>query len=184
VQRPVEALPARAYACREGARRGLGAVSGAEGRGQRTLLEPKAGRAWVERWAPVTCLGSQRAIRGQSEGHQGAIKGQSKGNYLALIWQSEGHQWAPVTCLRGGTRPAAVWKGGHAGGGTWLLPLLLPLLLLLPLQLLLLLCRRTALPLELLLIRRRQRRSSPTTLRQLCFREVLREMYLMKEVII
>ena len=101
---------------------------------------------------------------------------------MALIWHSEGHQWAPVTCLRGGTRPAAVWKGGHAGGGTWLLPLLLPLLLL-PLQLLLL-CRRAALPLELLLIRRRQRRSSPTTLRQLRFREVLREMHLMKEAII
>jgi hypothetical protein len=74
-----------------------------------------------------------------------------------------------------------VWKGGHAGGGTWLLPLLLPLLLL-PLQLLLR-CRRAALPLELLLIRRRQRRSSPTTLRQLCFREVLREVHLMKEAI-
>ena len=102
---------------------------------------------------------------------------------MALIWQSVGHQRAPVTCLRGGTRPAAVWKGGHAGSGTWLLPLLLPLLLLLPLQLLLLLCRRTALPLELLLVRRRQRRSSPTTLRQLRFREVLREVHLMREAI-
>ena len=86
-------------------------------------------------------------------------------------------------------------EGGHAGGGTWLLPLLLlpllPLLLLLPFLLLLLgtalelLCRRIALLLgtALLLVRRRQRRNCPSSLRQLRLREVLREVHLMREAI-